>query len=300
MEHTPRPLRGILYMLLAMSVVPFIDIAAKLIAHDLHVMEATLGRYVFHFLWLLPIFAIMREPIIKPVAQPIGQIMRGACLVLTTIFFFMAIRDNAIPDALGLVFIAPLLATLLSPIFLGEKIGVFRIGASLIGFAGSLIVIKPTGEFNPSILWALVASMTFAGYFIATKKLDGRDTPLTSQFITAIVGIIIALPFMLWFWQTPNGFQLLMMVVMGAASALGHYLIIMAFREAEVSLLAPFDYFEIITAALFSLVIFGTFPALNIWIGVAIIAAAGVTISYREYVLGKQKSYDESGAIADR
>ena len=283
-----RPLRGIVYMLLAMSIVPFIDLAAKLIGHELHVMEATLGRYVFHFLWLLPIFLIMREPMIKPVHQPLGQVIRGACLVLTTIFFFMAIRDNNIPDALGLVFIAPLLATLLSPIFLGEKIGIFRVSASIIGFLGSLFVIRPSGDFNPSILWALAASVTFAGYFIATKKLDGRDSALTSQLITALVGIAIAAPFMLLFWQTPNGFQLLMMVIMGAASALGHYFIIMAFREAEVSLLAPFDYFEIITAALYSLIIFGTFPAANVWIGVAIIAAAGLFISYREYVLEKR------------
>ncbi len=55
-HHTPRPLRGIVFMLLAMSVVPFIDIAAKLIGHNLHIMEATLGRYVFHFIWLMPIY----------------------------------------------------------------------------------------------------------------------------------------------------------------------------------------------------------------------------------------------------
>ena len=290
MVTTKRPLLGILYMLLAMSIVPFIDIAAKLIGHDQHVMEATLGRYVFHFLWLIPIFLIIREPIIKPVHQPAGQITRGICLVLTTIFFFMAIRDNNIPDALGLVFIAPLLATLLSPIFLGEKIGIFRVSASIIGFLGSLIVIKPSGDFNPSILWALCASVTFAGYFIATKKLDGGDSPLTSQIITAIVGIVIALPFMLWFWQTPSTFHLLMMAMMGAASALGHYLIIVAFREAEVSLLAPFDYFEILTAAIYSFIIFGTFPAVNVWIGVAIITAAGLFISYREYQIARKNT----------
>ncbi len=89
----------------------------------------------------------------------------------------------------------------------------------------------------------------------------------------------------------PSNFQLLMMIVMGAASALGHYLIIMAFRESEVSLLGPFNYFEIITAALFSLIIFGTFPALNVWIGVLIIAAAGIFISYREYIAEKDENH---------
>ncbi len=293
MNSPDRPLLGIGLMLIAMAIIPGIDICSKMLSDKFHVFELTAARYVFHLLWLIPVMLLTRTPILKRPRNFTNQFLRGLMLAITTIFFFYGIAYNPIPNVLSLTFIAPILVTLASPIILGEKLGPRRILAAIIGFIGVLIILNPSADdVRPSLLWGLAAGVTFAAYQLVTRKMSGNDTPLTTLFWTGLIGLLIILPTLPFIWVTPNVDDLLIMFAMGFFAAFGHYFIILAFEYGEASLLAPFGYFEIVTASLASLIIFQFWPAPRTWLGIFILIAAGIYIWVRERQLALKETAD--------
>ncbi len=257
LSENDRPLLGIALMLVAMTIIPGIDICGKLLSDKFHVYQLTAARYFFHLLWLLPVMIVTGTPIFKRPYSWRNQFIRGAMLAITTVFFFLGIAQNPIPNVLSLTFIAPILVTLGSPFILGEKLGARRIIAAMVGFVGVLIVLNPSAAgFQPSLLWGLAAGLTFAAYQLVTRKMSGRDAPLVTLFWTGVFGLAIIAPTLPFVWVKPSSEDLLIMAAMGFFAAFGHYFIILAFEYGEASLLAPFGYFEIISATLASLAFF--------------------------------------------
>ncbi len=293
MDQNDRPLFGITLMLIAMVIIPGIDICGKLLADKFHVFELTAARYIFHLIWLLPVMITTKTPVLKRPKSLNNQIIRGAMLALTTVFFFLGISTNPIPNVLALTFIAPILVTLASPFMLGEKLGPRRIAAALIGFVGVIVILNPdTDQFRYSLLWGLAAGVSFSLYQIVTRKMSGQDAPLVTLFWTGLVGLILMLPLLPFIWVTPNWHDLALMTAMGFFAAFGHYFIILAFEYGEASLLAPFGYFEIVTASLASLLVFGFWPELNVWLGIGILVASGIYIWIRERQLAMKNTQD--------
>jgi drug/metabolite transporter (DMT)-like permease len=274
---------GILLMLVSMSIVPVMDGFAKELSARYSVLEIVWARYFFHLLYLLPIVVLRYGVSGLMPRYPVQQIIRGGLLLVSTIFFFAAIAHMPIADALALVFISPLLVTALSPVLLGEHVGVRRWVAVLIGFIGALIIIRPGfSNVDTGTLLALAAGCVYALYVIMTRKLAGSAPPLITLAFTALLGAVTmsaAVPFQ---WTTPSVFDLSLMAGMGACAALGHYLLIKAFEHAPASVLAPFGYSEIIMATVVGFVAFGDFPDMWTWAGVAVIIFSGVYISLRE------------------
>ncbi len=144
--------------------------------------------------------------------------------------------------------------------------------------------------FTPSMLFALVAGFCYAAYMLITRKLSADKTPLLTLFYTAIVGVIVLSPVMPAIWVQPDIKSWGLMALMGVVAALGHYMVILACQYAEASLVSPYNYFEIVGAVVLSYLVFGYFPALNVWLGIAIICASGIYISYREMRRAPTKS----------
>lgn len=276
-------LTGIVLMLLAMSVVPVMDGIAKELSARYSVLEIVWARYFFHLLYLLPV-VLYRYGLssLKP-RYPLLQIIRGGLLLVSTIFFFAAIAVMPIADALALVFISPILVTALSPVLLGEHVGVRRWSAVIVGFLGALIIVRPgLVAIHGGTLLAIGAGVSYALYIIATRKLSGSAPPLVTLAFTAVLGAVVmsvAVPF---HWTTPGGADLALMAGMGVCAAIGHYMIIKAFEYAPASVLAPFGYSEIVMATVVGFVAFGDFPDAWTWAGVAVIILSGIYISLRE------------------
>jgi drug/metabolite transporter (DMT)-like permease len=274
---------GIILMLVSMSVVPLMDGIAKDLSARFSVVEIVWARYFFHLLYLLPVVLLRHGPTALMPRYPVLQMIRGGLLLGSTIFFFAAIAVMPIADALAIVFISPLLVTALSPVLLGEKVGIRRWMAVIVGFFGALIIIRPgVNSVDTGTLLALGAGTLYAFYMIATRKLSGSAPPLVTLTFTALLGAVVmsaAAPFQ---WITPGAIDLSMMAAMGGCAALGHYLLIKAFDHAPASVLAPFSYSEIVMATAVGLVFFGDFPDLWTWVGVAVIISSGVYISIRE------------------
>lgn len=271
-------------MLLGVSIVPFMDGFAKFLSSYYPVVQIVWARFFFHFAFMLPVVLLRHRADVLTVNQPFLQVVRGGFLLGATTFFFWSLKYLAIPDALTLLFVSPLVVTCLSPALLGEHVGVRRWSAVIAGFAGVCIVLRPTGgTFQPASFAALAAGLCHACYILATRRLSGTAPPNVTLFYTSVLGMIVLSAYIPWHWHTPTPMHLGAMAAIGGIAAAGHYLLIKAFDFAEASVLAPFGYGEIVMATVVGYFGFGDFPDHLTWLGIAIIIASGVYIAMREH-----------------
>ena len=254
-------------------------------AETFAILQLVWARFLFQSLLIAPL-AVASSPreMLRPRHLPL-QVARGFGILIGTFLFFSAIKTMPITDALALLFIAPLIVTALSPLVLGEAVGVRRWSAVLVGFIGALVVLRPgLTVLQPGALLALGAGASFAGYVLLTRRLSHAAPPLVTLAITSLVGLVVTSAMLPAVWVTPSGAQLAAMAAMGAIGAAGHYLMIRAYEQAPAALLAPFGYGEVVTATLIGYIWFGDFPDGPTWLGIAILVASGVYISLRERV----------------
>ncbi len=278
-----RPLAAIGLLILAMVIVPFMDAAAKGLSDRYHLVQIVWSRYFFHFFLIAPLvlWRFGGRGLLPP--RITAQILRGGLLLVSTALFFAAIARMPLADALALVFVAPLIVTLLSPFVLGETVGVRRYAAVGVGFLGVLVIVRPgMGVFDIGALLALAGGTTFAFYLLTTRRLSGSSPALVTLAFTALLGAVVMTALLPFFWVTPTPLDFLLMASMGLIAALGHLCVIKAYEMGEASLLAPFGYSEIVTMTLVGYIFFGDFPDFWTWIGIAVITASGVYISLRE------------------
>ena len=270
-------------MLLGMTIVPFLDIIAKLLSQEgYHVTQVTWTRFFFHAFWLLPMIVWQKVRLFSVPEKPKLQLLRGVSLTLATLFFFAAIEANPIPNALTLLFVSPLIVATLSPFILGERFDIFIGAGVLVGFIGVLVVLQPDSEqFRPSLLYALASGFCYAMYIIITKKLSFRAPPVLTLFYSAIVGILIMTPFVISYWIVPDLKGVLMGAAMGFFAASSHFMIIKALEFASASEISPFNYFEIVVAIILSYLVFGFLPNVQAIIGLIIIIISGLYVSWR-------------------
>ena len=190
--------------------------------------------------------------------------------------------------ALTLAFIAPLVTTALSPLLLGEKVGFRRWSAVLIGFFGSLIVVRPGFiDFNLASIAALGTGFFYGFYLIITRKLHSSDSPLLTLLLTGVVGAVIASFLVPLVWTNLSLYHWSLLALMGIFACLGHYFLILSLKYADASKLAPFGYFEIVTNVILGYYFFTDFPDHWTWLGLIVIVSSGVYISFRERNIGK-------------
>jgi drug/metabolite transporter (DMT)-like permease len=275
-------------MLSAMAILPFLDVAAKFLGQQkMPVLESVWARLFIGMIMTLPFVLKGRSLKNLKTDMPVMHGVRASLLIASTAFFFLALGYLPIADTLSIFFVQPLVVTLLSPLLLKEHVGLRRCVAVVIGFAGTLVIIRPGFQtLNPGVLLALLAGTASALYMILTRKIAGRSDPIVTMFHTNMAGAIImtiAVPFV---WVTPNPKQWMLLGVLAAVASLGHYLVVAAYRFAEASLLAPLAYAEMIMAVVCGWWFFGDFPDRWTFTGVGILIACAVYISYRERVRG--------------
>jgi len=275
--------KAISYNLLAWALLPFMDTIAKYLSSDLSFFQITWSRYFFTVFFTLPFMFFFFRKNLTWSTQPKLQIYRGLTLFFANILFFYSISVISMAKALTLAFIAPLITTALSPIFLGEKVGFRRWSAVLVGFVGSLIVVRPGFiEFNLASLAALGTGFFYGIYLIITRKLHSSDNPLLTLLLTGVVGVVIASFLVPIVWISPTFNQWSLLALMGIFACLGHLFLILSLKYADASKLAPFGYFEIVTNVILGYYFFGDFPHYWTWLGLSIIICSGIYIFFRE------------------
>ena len=276
-------MKAIIFNLLAWVMLPIMDGIAKYLSSDIHVLQITWARYFFTVFFTLPIIFFLFKKYFVWTKKPKLQFLRGLILLIANICFFYSISVISLAKALTLAFIAPLIVTAFSPFFLGEKVGYRRWLAVIIGFVGSLVVIRPGFvEINFACIAALITGFMYGFYLIITRKLSSSDNPLLTLLLTGVVGAIIISLVMPIVWVQPSLKQWSLMAGVGIFACIGHYFLILSLKYADASKLAPFSYFEIITNIIIGYYFFGDFPDFWTFLGLFIIVSAGIYIFRRE------------------
>lgn len=288
-QHLDEPLAGILIVLSSMVIFSISDATTKYLSVEMSAIEIAWLRYVTFVALLLPL--VLRQGRKSLVSSRPGlQLLRSLGLLGSSLFFIAGLHYLPIADATVTTFIAPLITTALSIVFLGEKVGVRRWTALAVGLAGVVIVIRPgTGAFNPASILPILSAISWSASMVITRRMAGADGTLAMLAYSAGVGFV-ALSFMLPFaWTTPSPAALGLGVMVGVASSVGQWLVILAYRRAAASVLAPFSYTQLIWSTLSGILVFATVPDLYTVAGAAVIVASGLYTAHRERTVARSR-----------
>ncbi len=282
-------------MITAMMLAPLMDVISKLLStrHDVSPVTITWVRFVGQAVLLFFVIGWRLGYAKVNGVNNMANLLRGLLVGAAVSIFFIAIKYLPLADAIAIFFVEPLIVLLLSAIFLREKVGWRRTLAAIIGFGGALLIIQPTYEvFGAKAFLPLGTALLFSIYLIISRKLGGADHPYVMQFWSGVGGTIACTVFLLIGWIASvedMAFRLPVtdtVVVYLAAiillATLSHLLIVIAFTRAEASILAPFQYLEIVTMTIAGYLIWGELPTPMKWLGIIIIIGSGLYIFLRE------------------
>lgn len=262
---------------------PFMDGIAKYLSTDLHFLQIVWGRYFFMLIISIPIAFIFFKNELKFPNSLSVQLWRSFFLFLSTIFFFYAISLISLAEALTLSFVSPIIVTILSIFYLGEKVGIHRWVAVIAGFFGVLVIIRPGFiDFNLASFSALSAGISYAFYITYTRKLSFTDSAILTLIFTGTVGFLIISLVVPFFWINLNIQQIFFLILLASIGTLAHFLIILSLRLGEASKLAPLGYFEISTNIFVGYIFFNDLPDIWIYFGLFLIVMSGLYIFMRE------------------
>ena len=151
-----------------------------------------------------------------------------------------------------------------------------------VSFLGVLFVLRPGGDYHPSIFFSFGAGICYGCYLMTHRKLTKRSGPLERSFFAGTTALILPLPAVIWLWEWPSAEAAVPLLVLGIGTIASHWLIALASEYADASVYAPFNYFEIVSATVLSWLIFKTFPDLWAWIGIFIIIGSGLYLMWQE------------------
>ena len=283
-------MKAIIFSLLGWMFLPVMDGFAKFLSDDLPILQITWARYFFTVFFTLPIMIFFFKKQLVWSDKPKLQILRGIILLSANICFFYAISIISLAKALTLAFVAPLIVTAFSPVMLGEKVGFRRWTAVVVGFTGSLVVIRPGFvELNFASLAALGTGILYGFYLIITRKLSTSDNPLLTLLMTGMVGAILVSAIIPFYWVKPSLNQWSLMAGIGVFACIGHLFLILSLKYADASKLAPLGYTEIIPNVIIGYYFFSELPDKWTYVGLLIIILSGLYVSRREYILTRSK-----------
>jgi drug/metabolite transporter (DMT)-like permease len=294
-EALPRPrpsddngLRGIGLTLLASVFLSSADVASKYLADSVPALQITWMRYAAFAAIMLVIALPGGVAVLRPKRFSM-QLLRGIAVTVSSILFVSSLKYLPIADATATSFVAPLFVTALSIPLLGEKVGWRRWSATLIGLLGVLIVVRPGGAgFQMASLLPVLSALTWAFALIVTRMMSASENPVTTLTYSALTGFVLLTLLQPLTWQPLSVSAMAIGAFIGIASTVGHWFVILAFRHADASLLAPFSYVQLLWASLFGFFLFAVLPDIWTLVGSVIIAGSGLYTAHRERMRARE------------
>ncbi len=282
--------KAVLYMALAMALLPCLNASAKYLEHGYSTIEIVWARYAGHFAYMVVAFFPRHGLRLFATARLGVQVLRSALLVSATGVYFTALHFTELPTAAIISFVSPFMITALAGVMLGERVGPRRWTAVAIGFLGALFILRPgAGTVHLASFLVLISAACNALYQILTRSLAARDSAETSNTYIAVVGFLltsIAVPF---FWRTPEAaLDVMLLISLGIFGGFGHYFIVKALQRGPAAVVAPLNYGQLVGTVVIGYFIFHEFPDLWTWIGAAVIISSGLYIFFREQRLAKR------------
>ncbi|KQP15045.1 DMT family transporter [Pseudorhodoferax sp. Leaf267] len=218
-----------------------------------------------------------------------GQLLRGVLMIASTLLFFSVLKRVPLAEATAMNFMAPIMLMALAPWLLREPHRLHRWCGVVLGFGGMLLVVRPgAGLDTVGVLLGLLTALTFACFQIATRRL-AQDDPLTTNYYGGLIGTVALSCALPWFWQTPNltPWQWALLLSTGVTGAIGHGLQSAAYARTPATLLAPYSYLQILSAAALGWAVFGQLPDAITVLGIVCICGAGLAVALYERALNR-------------
>ncbi len=313
MSQHDKPTWGIFFVVLGMTAITVNDMLIKLLSGDYPLHQMIFLRSVIGIVFSLALVQLEGGFNILRTDKPLLHLLRGLLLVVSNLSFFTALAVLPLADTTALFFVAPLFITLLSIPLLGERVGIRRISAVLVGFAGVLVMQQPwsseglgTGE-RLVLLLPVLAAFTYALCQImarrlgATAKASALAVYIQGTFILISLGFWIiagdgryaegtdnaSLQFLLRPWRRPDVDDGLLFLALGVLSGVIGYSISQAYRLAQPATVAPFEYVAMPLAVLWGWLIWDYLPSAQILVGIILIMGAGLYVFLRERQRGR-------------
>ena len=279
-------LRAVIFMVIGGVSIALMQAAVKLISLELHPFIITLYRAGLVFVVLLPILFWRGRAVFNTSSIRL-QVARGGIGGLGMLCVFSGLSMISLAEVTVLLFTVPIFATLLSIMFLSEKVGVRRWTAIFVGFLGILIIARPQGSVSTGHLFILCAALSWSTSILIAKKLTEKDTIISITFWQAMGCVPLAFIASLFVWELPSLTQLGSLLGIAALGTIGHAMLYAALKVGQISMILPLDYIRIIWSAGLGFILFGQLPTLHLYAGSLLIIAATAFLSYREVTADK-------------
>jgi drug/metabolite transporter (DMT)-like permease len=276
--------RGIALALTATLIFSTQDATSKLLVQSVSPFQMTMMR--FWAFGALALFLAWRKGPVKEALRtghPWLQVARGALLITDIWFFVLSLRTLQLPELQSITLVYPLLVTLFAIPLLGERVGIFRISAVVVGFLGALVIVRPGGvPLDWGVVYGVASGACYALYLVLTRKVSSTDSPTTSMAFVGLVGLVISSAVGVFFWEPLDLQTTLLVGYIMLTGCVAHGMMILALSNAPASVLQPFNYTALPWSIVLSYFIFQHLIDPVSLAGAAVIVAAGLVVMARE------------------
>jgi drug/metabolite transporter (DMT)-like permease len=269
---------GIGFLLIALACFAFLDTITKQVLLSVPILMVIWVRFVVQAL-LTTIFMLPRTgPNVLQTSRPYAQLLRGALLLTCTLLACLSLRFMPVGEFAAISMTTPLFVTLLASRLLGEHVSGLRIALVFGGLLGALLIVRPGGSsFGWVVIFPLLLVAANTIFQLLTSKITLTEKSTNTHFYSVWIGALLSTCLLFWAWEPITDMQLwARLILIGAAGAMGHFMLIMAFEKAPAATLMPYMYAQIGFAILGGWLMFGHFPDTLSMAGVAIIALCGI------------------------
>lgn len=302
MMRTNNAILGISCVMTGMAFGSLMDASIKALSSDYPLHEIILVRSVVAL--VLTLFIVRFEGGFRTLrtSRPFTHLARGLLIVIANMSFYMAISVMPLAEATGLFFVSPLFITALSVPFLGERVGWRRWLGILVGFIGVIIIMRPgVDTFTAYSILPIIAALAYAVTQITSRNLGITDSASVMSFYISLTFIVIStifwaiagdgsmagmygekMDFLFRPWRWPDFSDGSLMLFVGGLVAIVGYMLSQAYRVADASVVAPFEFVMLVLAIFWGYLFWGEIPDLQASLGIAMIAGSGLYVFMRE------------------
>ena len=254
----------------------------RYLSAEIHPFEIAFFRSVMTFLWMVPLI-VRSGRAVWGTRRPGLHLIRGGFGGVSLLVWFLGLSMMPVADATALSFGAALFATIGAIVILGERSDPRRWAAVAVGIVGTIVILRPGVQaITPGALVVLASAALWASALLCIKVLSRTETSVTIVFYAGLINTSITLIPALFVWQWPTLGQLVVLVAIGSLATVGQLAMAQSLREAEATVVMPFDFTRLIWTAAFGFLVFGEFPDLWTWLGGTVIAASAIYLTYHE------------------
>jgi drug/metabolite transporter (DMT)-like permease len=282
LDSLPGNVQGAIWILSSAVIFTATNALIKYMGNSLDSLQMVFFRGLFGTLFLLPIVWRAGGWEVLRTKRMNFHLARGLTGSLSLMTIFYALTHMPLADVTGISFSRSLWVIVLAVLFLSEKIRWRRSLATLVGFLGVLVMVRPGPEANPAAFAAVLNALFVAMSVVLIKRMTVTEKPLTILFWGTLIPTFVTLPPALVVWKNPTMFDLTLMAIIGAGLSVGHSCLIHGLRVGEATAVMPFDYTRLILSGIAGYIFFFEVPDPYTIIGAIMIVGSTFYIARRE------------------